>query len=129
MRLSFATRFWGYAALFDRVDRAGDVFRGGAFGEAGEVPLLVQHGGAAVGSVRVVEDGRGLRVAGEVEGPAAGLVRSGALVGLSVGYRPVEVRQGAYRELRRVELVEVSLVAQPMQALARVEWVEGGRPV
>lgn len=120
-------RFEGYAALFDRVDRAGDVFRGGAFAE-GEVPLLVQHRGAAVGSVRVVEDERGLRVAGEVEGPAAGLVRAGALVGLSVGYRPIEVRQGAYRELRRVELVEVSLVAQPMQALARVEWVsaEGG---
>jgi hypothetical protein len=35
------------------------------------------------------------------------------------------VRQGAYRELSAVDLVEVSLVAQPMQALARVEWVAG----
>jgi HK97 family phage prohead protease len=83
----------------------------------------VQHFGQAVGRVRVEEDLRGLRVSGEVAGPAAALVRSGALAGLSVGYRPVEVRQGGYRELRRVALVEVSLVAQPMQPLARVDRV------
>ncbi len=117
--------FEGYAAVFDRVDRAGDVFRAGAFAGAMDAPLLLQHRGAAVGAVRVEEDARGLRVSGRVEGPAAALVRSGALTGLSVGYRPIEVRQGGYRELRRVALVEVSLVAQPMQRLARVEVVEG----
>jgi HK97 family phage prohead protease len=116
-------RVAGYAALFDRVDRAGDVFRAGAFAGVSEVPLLVGHGGSPVGSVAVVEDARGLRVEGEVTGPVAGLVASGALPGLSVGYRPVEVRQGGYRELRRVALVEVSLVTQPMQPLARVEVV------
>jgi len=36
-------RFAGYAALFDRVDRAGDVIRRGAFARAGPVPLLWQH--------------------------------------------------------------------------------------
>jgi hypothetical protein len=116
----------GYAALFDRVDRAGDVFRAGAFGagalEEGRVPLLVQHRGEAVGTVAVAEDARGLRVWGEVGDPlVAGLVRSGALGGLSVGYRALEVRQGGYREIRRAALVEVSLVAQPMQPLARVD--------
>jgi hypothetical protein len=114
-------RIEGYAAVFDTVDRAGDVFRAGAFG-AGGVPLLVQHGGDAVGRVSVAEDARGLRVEGIVEDAGvAALVRNGTLVGLSVGYRPEVVRQGVWRELRRVALVEVSLVAQPMQRLARVE--------
>lgn len=115
-------RFSGYAAVFDHVDRAGDVFRSGAFAQAGAVPLLVQHRGAAVGTIAVAEDARGLRVAGEIaDAGVASLVRSGALTGLSVGYRPEAVRQGVYRELSRVRLVEVSLVAQPMQRLAQVE--------
>jgi hypothetical protein len=121
--------------VFGAVDRAGDVFRAGAFAGAGNVPLLVQHRGAAVGTVAVAEDARGLRVSGEVlDAQVAALVRSGALTGLSVGYRPVVARQGAWRELTRVALVEVSLVAQPMQRLARVEVIvpspqgEGDRP-
>jgi hypothetical protein len=121
-----AVTFRGYAAIFDRMDRAGDVFRAGAFGAARAVPLLVQHRGEAVGWVRVAEDARGLTVEGEVDDArVAALVRSGALSGLSVGYRPREVRQGAYRELREVALVEVSLVAQGMQPLARVTSVAG----
>jgi HK97 family phage prohead protease len=118
-------RFDGHAAVFDRVDRAGDVMRAGAFAGAGVVPLLLQHRGAPVGMIETLgEDARGLRVAGRVDDAAvAALVRQGALPGLSVGYRPVVVRQGARRELVRVALVEVSLVAVPMQALARVERV------
>lgn len=117
--------FAGYAAVFDVVDRAGDVMRRGAFQRAGVVPLLWQHRGAAVGSLSVVaEDARGLRVEGVVADPElARLVRAGAVAGLSVGYRATSVRQGVRRELLSVELVEVSLVAVPMQALARVEVV------
>ncbi|MBC3940773.1 HK97 family phage prohead protease [Sphingomonas albertensis] len=115
--------FAGYAAVFDVVDRAGDVVRRGAFQGAGVVPLLWQHRGGAVGSLSVVvEDARGLRVEGVVEDLAlARLVRGGAVAGLSVGYRALSVRQGVRRELLSVELVEVSLVAVPMQSLARVE--------
>ncbi len=117
------TSFEGYAAVFDRVDRAGDVFRAGAFAGAEPVPLLWQHRGAAVGAIEAIgEDARGLRVAGRIEDAAvAGLVRQGALAGLSVGFRAVAVRQGARRELTRVALIEVSLVAVPMQASARVD--------
>lgn len=117
--------FAGYAAVFDVVDRAGDVMRRGAFAGAGVVPLLWQHRGGAVGVLAsVVEDARGLRVEGVVKDPElAGLVRSGAAAGLSVGYRAVRVRQGARRVIEAVVLVEVSLVAVPMQALARVEVV------
>ena len=117
--------FAGYAAVFDVVDRAGDVVRRGAFADARVVPLLWQHRGVAVGSLSVVaEDARGLRVEGVVADlELAGLVRSGAVAGLSVGYRALRVRQGVRRELLAVDLVEVSLVAVPMQVLARVEVV------
>ncbi len=120
-------RFGGYAAIFDRVDRAGDVIRAGAFvgagARAGAVPLLWQHRGRSVGRiVSLGEDARGLRVEGEVDDPdVAALVARRALDGLSVGYRAVEVRQGARRELVRVTLAEVSLVAVPMQPLARID--------
>lgn len=110
-------RFTGYAALFDRVDRAGDVFRAGAFAGGDTVPLLRDHREPAIGSVRVREDERGLTV----EGSAAG-VRVGD--GLSVGFRATRVRQGARRELLCVKLVEVSLVAIPMQPSARVAFVD-----
>ncbi|WP_200910696.1 HK97 family phage prohead protease [Sphingomonas sp. Leaf230] len=117
--------FAGYAAVFDVVDRAGDVVRRGAFAGAGVVPLLWQHRGGAVGLLASVrEDARGLRVEGVVSDPElARLVRAGAVAGLSVGYRATSVRQGVRRELLSVELVEVSLVAVPMQVLARVEVV------
>lgn len=114
-------RFTGYAALFDRVDRGGDIVRRGAFADAAGVPLLWQHRGRPVGRVEVSEDARGLRVAGEIDVPeVAALVRQGALCGLSIGYRALDARQGAWREILRAALVEVSLVAQPMQPGARI---------
>ncbi|MEA1085338.1 HK97 family phage prohead protease [Sphingomonas sp. CD22] len=119
-------RFAGYAALFDRADRAGDVMRPGAFADAGAVPLLWQHRGRPVGRiVGIGEDARGLRIAGEVDDPrVAALVRGHAIDGLSVGYRPLSVAQGARRELLRVALVEVSLVAVPMQPGARIDRID-----
>ena len=45
--------------------------------------------------------------------------------GLSFGYRVREAKSaGAYRELVELDLVEVSLVANPMQPKARVHAVE-----
>jgi len=122
-----ALSFAGYAAVFDAVDRGGDVFRAGAFAGAGRVPLLWQHGGEPVGEIdALAEDARGLRVIGTVRDPdLARLVASGVVAGLSVGYRALEAHPGARRELRRVALVEVSLVAVPMQPLARIHAVEG----
>lgn len=118
-------RIQGYAAVFDQVDRAGDVFRAGVFADAVPVPLLMQHCGAPVGEIWAIgEDARGLWIEACVADPAAvRLVRGGALRGLSVGYRATSVRQGARREVLRASLAEVSLVAVPMQAAARVETV------
>lgn len=124
-------RFAGYAAVFDRVDRGGDVVRAGAFakslGRAGAVPLLWQHEpGRPIGRVESLrEDRRGLRVIGRVvDRRTAALLKAGAVGGLSFGYRVREASGAGPRELTELELVEVSLVTVPMQPRARVHAVE-----
>ena len=86
-------RFAGYAAIFDRPDRGGDVVRAGAFARslkrgAGAVPLLWQHEPARpVGRIEYLrEDGRGLRVIARLSAGAAGreaaaLLKEGAVAG------------------------------------------------
>jgi len=117
-----SVRFAGYAAVFDAVDRGGDVVRRGAFAGAGKVPLLWQHQGRPVGEIETIgEDARGLRVIGRVEAPAlAEALQCGAVNGLSFGYRVKQAQRGDVREITALDLVEVSLVASPMQPLARV---------
>jgi hypothetical protein len=131
-------RFAGYAAVFGRVDRGGDVVRAGAFARslkrcAAAVPLLWQHEpGKPIGRIEYLkEDKRGLRVIGRLSTTAAGreaaaLLKDGALSGLSFGYRVRDAEAtiieggGEGRALKDVELVEVSLVSLPMQPKARV---------
>ena len=116
-------RFAGYAAVFDRVDQGGDVIAPGAFRRVQPVPLLWEHRAAApIGRVEQVSvDRRGLRVIGRVDDArAARLLRDGALDGLSFGYRVLAAEGSGPRRLTGMELVEVSLVAFPMQTLARV---------
>ncbi len=128
------TRFAGYAAIFDRPDRGGDVVRKGAFAKAleraSEVPLLWQHkAGAVIGRIEhLSEDKRGLRVIASVGAErVARLLGCGKLDGLSFGYRVREAKiAGRLRELIELDLVEVSLVAHPMQPKARVHAVESG---
>lgn len=130
-------RFAGYAALFDKADRGGDVIRRGAFGRAVEagprgIPLLWQHQpGRPIGRIEsLAEDARGLRVIGRFTpeaqhaAEAAALLRDGAVGGLSFGYR-VRAKQNrpGGRELTDLDLVEVSLVTFPMQPGARVHAV------
>lgn len=123
-------RFAGYAAIFDQPDSSGDVVRRGAFADwlktADGVPLLLQHKGQPVGRVEhLSEDKRGLRVIARIDDRRAGdLVRRG-LKGLSFGYRVREASAtGGLRELKALDLVEVSLVSRPMQSQARVHAVE-----
>ncbi|HEV2865823.1 MAG TPA: HK97 family phage prohead protease [Allosphingosinicella sp.] len=129
-------RFAGYAALFDRPDRGGDVVRAGAFerslkrGPAG-VPLLWQHEPSRpIGRLEYLkEDRRGLRVIarlseGSAGREAAALLKEGAVRGLSFGYRVRAASGQAPRELTELDLVEVSLVTLPMQPKARVHAVE-----
>jgi hypothetical protein len=125
-------RFAGYAAVFDRPDRGGDVVRAGAFARAlkrgaGSVPLLWQHEtGRPIGRIDYLrEDKRGLRVIARLSESAQGreaaaLLEEGAVSGLSFGYRVREAKGSEPRELIDLDLVEVSLVTLPMQPKARV---------
>jgi HK97 family phage prohead protease len=132
-------RFAGYAAIFGRPDRGGDVVRAGAFAASlrrgpGAVPLLWQHKpGRPIGRIEYLkEDKRGLRVIGRLSAGAAGreaaaLLKEGAIRGLSFGYRVRTAEGEAPRTLTELELVEISLVTMPMQPRARVHMVEDAR--
>jgi len=129
-------RFAGYAAVFDRPDRGGDVIRAGAFAASlkrgtGAVPLLWQHApGRPIGRIDYLkEDRRGLRVIGRLSDGAAGreaaaLLKDGAVKGLSFGYRVRAAEGHAPRALTELDLVEISLVTFPMQPNARVHALE-----
>ena len=116
----------GYAAVFGAVDLSGDVVRAGAFArslKSGPVPMLLQHrqGSIAGRWTRIIEDGRGLFVRGLIERPGAQTLARAGLDGLSIGFRARfwTPRVGGGRDLKEVDLVEVSLVAEPMQPRAR----------
>ena len=132
-------RFAGYAAIFERPDRGGDVVRRGAFAASlargGSVPLLWQHvPGRPIGRIDYLqEDSRGLRVIGRLSDGAAGreaaaLLKEGTVRGLSFGYRVSEAAGESPRELKAVQLIEVSLVTLPMQPKARVHALEDRSP-
>jgi len=122
----------GYASLFGVADRVGDVVRAGAFAAAlrqRSVPMLLQHKtGAQVGYwARMIEDGRGLFVRGLVDRAAAKTLIRDGLNGLSIGFQPQvwTARPGGGRVLVKVDLMEVSIVAEPMLDQARFQVVAG----
>lgn len=133
LRMSQPVLIEGYASLFGVEDLAGDVVRAGAFGRSlargGVVSMLLQHrGGAPAGRwVSMREDGRGLFVRGLIDpalpaGAAAlRLVSDQGLSGLSIGFiaRDWAPRVGRGRDLRALDLREISLVMSPMLPGAR----------
>lgn len=131
----------GYASLFDIEDHGRDLVRSGAFtaslaekGAAG-VRMLFQHDAAEPVGVwdEIVEDGRGLYVRGRILGggprgrAALGLVREGAVDGLSIGFRTTRSapRPGGGRDLLQLDLWEVSIVTFPMLPQARLRVLTG----
>ncbi|MEM8917680.1 MAG: HK97 family phage prohead protease [Pseudomonadota bacterium] len=126
-----AIRFAGYAAIFNHLDRGGDVIRPGAFGDLApgqEMPLLWQHDPLRpIGTVRHArEDDRGLQVIATVPGTtragrtAIRMLREGSATGLSFGYRVRKARGHAPRELLDIDVAEFSLVTRPMQSRAKI---------
>lgn len=123
----------GYASLFGVEDLAGDVVRAGAFARTlrrrGEVRMLLSHAGGRLAGrwTTMREDGRGLFVRGLVTGgtpagrAALRLIADGTMNGLSIGFIARDwsprVRRG--RDLREIELREISLVTSPMLPQAR----------
>lgn len=124
----------GYASLFGAPDLEGDVVRAGAFRASlarnRQTPMFVQHEPRLAAGVwgEVREDSRGLFVRGRIDPAAPGAARARALLesgadGLSIGFiTHVSERRGAGRVLIEIELLEVSIVAQPMQPQARLTW-------
>jgi len=124
-------RFAGYAAIFNRIDKGGDIIRPGAFGsltEGQELPLLWQHNpDQQIGSVTYAqEDWRGLRVIGAIKsetragGKAIKLLGNGSVKGLSFGYSIKQSKGQKPRMLFDLDVAEVSLVTIPMQKFAFV---------
>ncbi|MXN65710.1 HK97 family phage prohead protease [Stappia sp. GBMRC 2046] len=127
----------GYASLFGIADEGGDIVRAGAFRRslrrrgAGRVRMLWQHDPARPVGVwdEIREDARGLYVRGRlIPGVAQAedalrLIASGALDGLSIGFRArraVRDPRSGLRRLYEIDLWEISLVTFPQQDFARL---------
>lgn len=125
----------GYASRFSQADLNQDVAAVGCFRDslirtgAGGVRMLYQHEAKSVIGVwdEISEDAEGLFVRGRIldASPEArmvqALVRSGAIDGLSIGFRTEKSRrERALRVLTAVELWEISVVTFPMLPSARI---------
>lgn len=125
-------RIAGYAAIFDKLDKGGDIIRHGAFDALNiGIPLLWQHNPQRpIGSIDYLQvDKRGLRVIASLSEnaqarDAAEMLQSGAVTGLSFGYRVHRSRGSKPRELLVLDIAEISLVTFPMQPLAKVHLVQ-----
>ncbi len=138
--ISSAGVFEGYASLFGVMDLGGDIIERGAFRDtldvngAAHVKMLWQHNQTEPIGVwlSIVEDARGLKVRGQLDlavaraREALALMKSGAVDGLSIGFRAERATKNAsgVRLLHRIDLVEISLVTFPMAPKARVTSVK-----
>ena len=140
--------FSGYASLFDVPDLGNDVIAPGAFTTAlarrgvRGIRMLYQHrSGEPIGVWRTLrEDGRGLYAEGTLTldnskaRDVLALLRSGAIDGLSIGFRSAHGARGLRnpkagpRRLTEVDLWEISIVTFPMLPGARVTAVKTAVP-
>ena len=131
----------GYASLFGVRDSGGDIVTAGAFARslrrrgARGVKMLWQHRAEEPIGVwtSLIEDARGLRVMGHLDLKVAraretlSLLRSGAVDGLSIGFRTIRARNEkslGRRQLLELDLWEISIVTFPMLTQARITGVK-----
>jgi HK97 family phage prohead protease len=125
--------FSGYASTFGNVDEGGDVVLKGAFLDSLErrpsPKLLWQHDvGEPLGKViSLREDERGLfgefKISRTTRGQDAyQLLKDGALDSMSIGYIPAdqEFTGDGVRQLKAVDLLEISVVSIPMNEEALI---------
>jgi len=129
--------FEGYASVFNAIDVGGDQVLPGAFAKslhrrgATNIRMLFQHDpGQPIGTwLDIKEDAKGLYVRGRLSmdvqrsSELAGLLRDGAIDGLSIGFKTIRARRDSktgIRKLLTVDLWEISLVTFPMLASARI---------
>lgn len=136
--------FSGYGSVFGVLDSYREIVEPGAFAESlaeikakgRPVPVLWQHrSGQPIGVYdKLVEDGKGLYAEGRLlvqdvalAKEALALMKAGAVTGLSIGYY---VREDSWdekeriRKLKRLDLVEISLVTFPANDEARVDAIK-----
>lgn len=135
--------FEGYGSVFNITDQGGDIVVPGAFSEnlsaqkaAGRMPaMLWQHRSSEpIGVYKSMEeDAIGLKVTGQLAlkttrgAEAYELMKMGALSGMSIGYRSRDDsydRVTGIRTLKKLDLVELSLVTFPMNDASRVSAVK-----
>ncbi|KAF0117240.1 MAG: HK97 family phage prohead protease [Hyphomonadaceae bacterium] len=126
----------GYASIFGVKDLAGDIVEKGAFAQsllrlpARSIRMLYQHDSKKpIGEwLQVVEDEIGLWVEGVLDDHAPeaklarALIQSAQMDGLSIGFRALDFTsiRGGGRNLKSIDLREISLVGFPMQQRARL---------
>jgi HK97 family phage prohead protease len=140
-KISADGAFEGYASLFGVIDLGRDRVVQGAFRDClarkppSAVKLLWQHDPAHPLGVweEIAEDEKGLKVRGQLDLAVAkarevhALMRSGAVDGLSIGFRTERARKDnatGVRNLEKLDLWEVSIVTFPMLPGARVSAVK-----
>ena len=133
--------FSGYASLFGLVDLGKDRVEKGAFEKSlkqrglSGIRMLFQHDPAEPIGVwdAVREDKKGLFVKGRIVTSSArgrdvlGLMREGAIDGLSIGFRTQRSktdRKNGIRTILEADLWEISVVTFPMLPQARVDQVK-----
>ena len=130
----------GLGAVFGNVDLGFDRIEPGAFKQTlrkikGGVPMLWQHqGDQPIGLWEMLKETlKGLLVEGDINldvqqgREERSLTKQGAVKGLSIGYIPKDFEfEDEVRVLKRVDLMEVSLVTFPMNTLAHVTGVKHG---
>ena len=137
--------FTGYGAVFGNIDNSGDLISQGAFSKTLQQfktksqmpPMLYEHGSKGGGPAMPVgvwtglaEDSHGLKVEGRLAETSMGrdlyvLLKAGAIAGLSIGYRVREIGRpepgsDVRRNIKSADLVEISLVNDPMNEMARL---------
>jgi len=129
-----AMRFSGYASVFGGIDAYGDTIDPKAYDETlknRERPIRMRwnHYGSVIGKWTKIEvDERGLYVEGELT-PGHSLAKDvyaslkhGAIDGMSIGYyvRGYEELEEGRTLLTKIELIEISVVEEPADAMALV---------
>lgn len=147
--------FSGYGAVFGNLDAYGDVIQKGAFKDTLREwkktkrlpPMLAQHGGWMMTDMDAIpigkwesmeEDEKGLVVEGRLINldtergkNVYGAMKEGVLDGMSIGYRAKEFMVGTKpdeprRTLKKIDLIELSVVTFPANGAARVQSVKSG---
>jgi|TARA_R110000824_G_scaffold190282_2_gene371737 HK97 family phage prohead protease len=135
--------FIGHASVFNKRDLQDEIVEPGAFKRTlnrkkGKFPLLWQHDKSEpIGMIEAEEDGRGLKVKGTLAlgvqraKDALELLRAKIVTGMSIGFRVVKDNidpDKGTRNLKEVDLWEVSLVTFPANPAAQVRRVKSVTP-